>query len=149
MSNRVCLEPSPDNLRNKEVGRFIQSQLKTSLCLHYEFSHRHVFTKKEFNNANDMLYGWPAGHIHTKARDPHPDLNERFSVPDEFVIINPKVPYPMYNPNFAMTGNIESSDRNPAGRYVYINRMRAVRLKLNRSTVDSTFFFLSWKLIFN
>ena len=86
--SRSAIYPSNENKdsERRQETDFLKLQLKLKFCNEYEFGRRNVFGKTEISDGafrnGKPSYAWPAGHSHTKARDAHPHLNERFPVPD-------------------------------------------------------------------
>jgi hypothetical protein len=86
----------------------IASCLNKFNCEKYIFGERIVFGRKEFTDGEYMekgkgCYEWPSRKIHKLARDPHPDMEERFPVPDENVswVLCPTEKFVEYRPEFA------------------------------------------------
>ncbi len=128
----VSDEPMSDDSKKRDIIAFVESRLKSLCCEEYSFGQRHVFKRKEPVEGSLLPHGtnhysWPFGHKHTKARDSHPDLNERFPVPDKNVCwLENKEPVG-YNPRFALHKDSKDTtlmdglvSKNPCGRSIII-----------------------------
>ena len=114
--------------RSDDVGQlidFTKERLKTLYCEKYQFGGRFVFGKKEtvdgFMLTSASYYTWPSGQMHTKARDSHPDLQERFPVPDDQVHWDSERGSVGYKPKYAndndsLDPNLVHLAKNPCGR---------------------------------
>ena len=111
-------EISDDSLKLKKI-EFVESRLKILFCAKFEFKSRNVFKIKKIND--DLLhagevYKWPDDYKHSKARDSHPDLHERFPVKDHQISWSYAGNDLSYDPEYATEEDSADPDfpRNPA-----------------------------------
>jgi hypothetical protein len=116
----------------------LASRLKKLTCEKFLFGERVVFGRKELNDGeylekNKEYYDWPQRKIHKLSRDPHPDLEERFSVPDEKVswASYPDDDFQIYKPQFAT-----DADKTEALKNVLERRKAAVQQSRFKGTMD-------------
>ena len=107
----------------------IASRLTKFCCEKFIFGERTVFGRKELFDGEYMekgqgFYTWPSRKIHRLARDPHPDLEERVSVPDDKVCwtLCAEETFSSYKPEFAC-----ESDKNEVLKAVLERRKAAGR----------------------
>jgi hypothetical protein len=114
MSRSFKLEAEPEKKNSFSVEgadasqiKGIASSLRKFCCDQFIFGERLVFGRRDlvdgFNNDGGLFYTWPPGKVHTLSRDPHPDLQERFPVPDDKVcwLTCPDEEFDSYKPEFA------------------------------------------------
>ena len=102
----------------------IAMRLKKYCCERFIFGERSVFGRKEVSDGSYLekdcdVYSWPARKVHNLSRDPHPDLEERYNVPDDKVCWAScrDEDFESYRPEFATEG-----DRNEALRTILEKR---------------------------
>jgi hypothetical protein len=127
--SRSKIYPQPDEQEDSDKCRtidFIKSQLNTGYCEEYKFGKRNVFGKFQTDNKRngDDFFSWPSMHLHKKARDAHPELNERYPVPDQKVSWTNELDETEYRPNLA-SNQVHPHEantnehKNPCGRHVF------------------------------
>jgi hypothetical protein len=104
--------------------RGISARLKKLYCEHFIFGERNVFGRKEDGDGDFLekgkgFYAWPPRKVHNLSRDPHPELEERFPVPDHKVCwgANPEKEFEEYRPEFAT-----EADKNEALKSILAKR---------------------------
>jgi hypothetical protein len=125
LDSNSTVHPTPNASVPEDLPKLesIASRLKTLCCERYQFGGRNVFGEKEQEDGEKLVsgnkfYTWPKNYKHEKARDSHPDLQERFPVSDDHVIWESEL---KYNPKYASDDDSVEPQvqlpRNPCGRY--------------------------------